>query len=221
MRSWLGVAVLAVVGCGDPFPPLDDATVTLNDTSPDDTGVGNTTPTDTTPTGDTGEEPKKTTPEPEPGDVTFRIDLERIELLTQHCDKGTNGPAAEIYYDLRVGNQFGWQLVLQREAGDNVDMLPNSDPDSVPLELESDPVELRINEDGDDQLIIFGQIWDRDVTSGNDLIGNFDDIIWTRPNDVELGTTAFTRDGPSQSPVEDRCEVSLFVTIEQVDEDEQ
>ncbi|MEN0062848.1 MAG: hypothetical protein AAGA48_11910 [Myxococcota bacterium] len=213
-RHWLGMMGLAVMGCGDPFPPIDN-TITLDDTSPDETGT--TIPIDTTPTAETGKPTvPKTTPEPQPDDVEFTIQLERIELLTQNCDGGTNGPAAEIYYDLRVGNQFGWQLVVARDASDNIDMLPIGDPEAMPLELNADPVTLRINEDGQDQLIIFGQIYDRDVTSDNDLIANYDDLIWMFPADVPLGTTAFTRAGPSQNPPEDQCEASLFVTIERV-----
>ncbi|MEM6931895.1 MAG: hypothetical protein AAF602_33490, partial [Myxococcota bacterium] len=78
--GWFGV-VSAVVGCGDPFPPIDNGDpVPLDDTSPDDTAPPSTTdPNDTAPTGDTGEPPDEPT-EPRPDDITYRIDLERLEL---------------------------------------------------------------------------------------------------------------------------------------------
>jgi len=209
------VMVGGAVGCGDPFPEIETQTAPLDDTSPAATGERPTT--DPSPTGETGEPTTPTTTEPpRPDDVTFRIQLERLELLTQNCDGGTNGPAAEVWYQLRVLDTFGVQQEVERLRPNSIDMLPTGDPDAVPLELEADPVEIRINEDETDQLEISGQVYDKDLTS-DDLIGNFDDLRWTDPDEVPTGTIAFTREGPSENSVDSRCEVSLFVTIEQID----
>ncbi len=217
MRAfWLSVVVCAGLGCSDPFPPLENVTAPLDDTSPDDTSLPPyVPPVDTSPPEDTGDGPTITEPPPRPNDVTFSIDLERIELLTRGCEDSLNGPAVEVYYELQVGDVNGFPLFLRTEPSSSVKLFPVGHPDAAPLELESDPVELHLNEDGTDSLFLIGQIWDDD-TASRDLIGTFD-VTWSDPAEVDVGTLTFTDEGPTENEPDDRCSVSLVVTIAQID----
>lgn len=218
MRArWLGaLAAFAAVGCGDPFPPLDNDPVPLDDTTPDDTAVTPPPPPeDTAPTGDTGDGKVPEPDPPRPNDITFSIDLQRIEMLKQGCDGGTNGPRAEVYWDLQVGDENGFPLFLSIGPSNAIDMYDASDERWAPHELEADPVELRLNEDGTDSIFIIGQIWEDDTLS-RDLIGAID-VVFSDPAEVDTGTITYTREGPTENEPDKRCSVSLIVDIQQVD----
>lgn len=199
-------ALLSAIGCGDPFPEIMPQPI---DTTPVDTGgpavpTGDTSFTETTP------EPTK----PEPVEVEFEIDLDRIQLLTQNCDVFPNGPAADIYYDLRVGGREGdWDLVVLRPISQRIDMLEGD-----VLDLESDPVRLTLDDSGLEQIILFGQVFDYDGSQENQLIANYDDLSWSLPDEVPTGERIFTRDGPADASDDRRCEIALFATITRLDE---